>query len=198
MSARADESACVLIVEDEENIAAQYSDWLEDTYDVFVAHDGTSGLDIVSEHDIDVILLDRRMPEMSGDEMLKRVRNAGINVPVIMVTAIKPELDIIWYDFDDYLVKPVRQDQLAETVQHHLNRMSQAEPVQEYLKLQQRKRTLLENHSENDLSNNPNYQELQRRIDQLRDQAEDTLADIGEEEFIELGIRDIWLDEIDS
>ena len=62
-----DRTATVLIVDDEQNLTTLYAAWLEPDYDVVTA---TSGSEAVTEldSDVDVALLDRRMPETSGDE----------------------------------------------------------------------------------------------------------------------------------
>lgn len=62
-------SATVLIVEDEQPLADLYAKFLESTYTVRTAYDGTEALDSMS-HEVDVVLLDRRMSGLSGEEVL--------------------------------------------------------------------------------------------------------------------------------
>ncbi|MFB6105679.1 MAG: response regulator, partial [Halobacteriaceae archaeon] len=61
----------VVVVDDEEGIAEAYSYWLSDEYDVRTAQSGAGALETIDE-DVDVVLLDRRMPDRSGDEVLDR------------------------------------------------------------------------------------------------------------------------------
>ncbi|WP_227134703.1 response regulator [Halorubellus salinus] len=105
----------VLMVDDEKTVADAYALRLEDVADVSVAHSGTEALDALDEGRVpDVVLLDRHMPEMSGDEVLERIRDRDLETRVIMVTAIDPGLGVLDMPFDDYLSKPVdREDLLA-------------------------------------------------------------------------------------
>jgi len=95
----------VLAVDDEENVADSYALWL-DEYDVRVAYGGEAALDAIDD-DIDVVLLDRMMPDLSGDAVLARIRETGYEVRVAMLTAAEPDTDIIDMPFDEYLTKPV-------------------------------------------------------------------------------------------
>lgn len=105
----------VLAVDDEENVADSYKMWL-DEYDVRVAYGGEAALDAIDD-DIDVVLLDRMMPNLSGDEVLARVRETGYEVRVAMVTAAEPDVDIIDMPFDEYLTKPVDGPDLRGVVE---------------------------------------------------------------------------------
>ena len=108
----------VLVVEDEPDLADLYAAWLGDEYRVRTAYGGREALDELDEADeVDAILLDRRMPGLSGDEVLTAVRDRGIDCRVAMVTAVEPDFDILEMGFDDYLVKPVSKDDLLGVVE---------------------------------------------------------------------------------
>jgi DNA-binding response OmpR family regulator len=101
----------VLIVEDEQPIAAMYEFKLKQAgYDVLVAYNGREGYEAVKDFRPDLILLDIRMPVMSGDEMLERIRAVdwGSDVRVIILTNIsKSEAPPIlrFLHVDRYVVK---------------------------------------------------------------------------------------------
>ena len=116
-----DESRTVLVVDDEPNLADLYAAWLGERYETRVAYGGAEGLDLFGE-DVDIALIDRLMPEMSGDEVLEHIRDTGHDCQVAMVTAVEPDFDIIEMGFDDYLVKPILRDELLEAVQNLLSR----------------------------------------------------------------------------
>ncbi|WP_436930644.1 response regulator [Halosimplex halobium] len=105
----------VLMVDDEKTVADAYALRLEDVAEVTVAYSGEAALDTVGDGRVpDVVLLDRHMPGMSGDEVLERIRERELETRVIMVTAIDPDLDVLDMPFDDYLSKPVdRTDVIA-------------------------------------------------------------------------------------
>ncbi len=101
----------ILIVEDEHPIAEMYRFKLENEgYLVGVAHDGQQGLDKVEEFGPSLILLDLKMPVMSGDEMLEKLRSkdGGVGIKVIVLTNIsKDEAPPIlrFLNVDRYVVK---------------------------------------------------------------------------------------------
>ena len=115
------ESATILVVDDDEETADVLAKMLQSDHEVIVAYGGEEALELVGP-DIDVVLLDRRMPDCKGDEVLEEIRSRGIDCRVVMVTAVEPDIDIIRLDFDDYLVKPVSQETLRETVDRMITR----------------------------------------------------------------------------
>lgn len=107
----------VLMVDDDEKVAGAYALRLEDVADVSVAYSGSEALDVIDEQQPpDVVLLDRHMPGLSGDEVLERIRDKALKTRVIMVTAIDPELGVLDLPFDDYLSKPVDREDLRAAV----------------------------------------------------------------------------------
>ncbi|WP_297885542.1 HalX domain-containing protein [uncultured Halorubrum sp.] len=166
----------VLVVEDEPDLADLYAAWLGDEYRVRTAYGGREALDELDEADnqVDAILLDRRMPGLSGDEVLTAVRERGIDCRVAMVTAVEPDFDILEMGFDDYLVKPVTSDTLRETVEGLLRRGEYDSEVQELFSLTSKKAMLESEKSATDLADNDEYQRLTERIDELRDRADES------------------------
>jgi len=107
----------VLMVDDEKQVADAYALRLQDVADVTVAYGGEEALAIVADgRPPDVVLLDRHMPGLSGDEVLAELRERDLTTRVIMVTAIDPDLGIVEMPFDDYLSKPVDRADLYAAV----------------------------------------------------------------------------------
>ncbi|OLZ39275.1 histidine kinase [Natrinema saccharevitans] len=107
----------VLMVDDEKKVADAYALRLEDVADVTVVYGGEEALAAVDDHPVpDVVLLDRHMPGLSGDEVLDRLRDRDLRTRVVMVTAIDPGLDIVDMPFDDYLSKPVEREDLRAVI----------------------------------------------------------------------------------
>ncbi|WP_435359355.1 response regulator [Haloarchaeobius sp. DFWS5] len=129
------ENPTVLVAEDDEDLAETYDFWLRDEYDVRVATDGEEALETYGD-EVDVVLLDRRMPVMAGDETLDRLKEKDPAVRVAMVTAVEPSVDIVEMRFDDYLVKPVGRDQIRDTVEELLVLASLDEEIRSYYSLQ--------------------------------------------------------------
>lgn len=110
----------ILIVEDEVKIT-QALNFLfsKQKIDVDIANDGAEGLLLAGKEIYDVIVLDIMLPEVSGIEILKSIRNAGNKTPVIMLTA-KDTVDDRVYGLetgaDDYLIKPFATKELIARV----------------------------------------------------------------------------------
>ena len=100
----------VLVVEDNRNLVANLFEYFETRgYTLDAAPDGPTGLHLALTQEYDVIVLDWMLPRMDGREVLGRLRDAGHQVPVLMLTA-RDELDDKVAGFrsgaDDYLTKP--------------------------------------------------------------------------------------------
>jgi DNA-binding response OmpR family regulator len=174
----------VLVVEDEPDLADLYAAWLGDEYRVRTAYGGQEALDELDEADdgVDAILLDRRMPGLSGDEVLAAVRERGIDCRVAMVTAVEPDFDILKMGFDDYLVKPVTSDTLRETVEGLLRRGEYDTEMQELFSLTSKKAMLETEKSATELADNEEYQRLTDRIGELRSRADQSLEAVTEDD----------------
>ena len=173
----------VLVVEDEPDLADLYAAWLGDEYRVRTAYGGQEALEQLDEaDDVDAILLDRRMPGLSGDEVLSAVRERGIDCRVAMVTAVEPDFDILKMGFDDYLVKPVTSDTLKETVSGLLRRGEYDTEMQELFSLTSKKAMLETEKSATELADNDEYQRLTDRIEELRSRADESLEAVTEDD----------------
>jgi len=174
----------VLIVEDEPDVAETYRLWLDADYVVRMAHSGDEGLDELDES-VDVVLLDRMMPGLSGDEVLDRIRDRGLDCRVAMVTAVEPDFDILEMGFDAYLCKPIKSDQLHETVENLLGRSEYDDLLQEYYSLVEKQATLEAAKSNAELTDNEEYVAVQERIEELQGDLSETLNGIdSDEDFI--------------
>lgn len=116
----------ILVVEDERKVARFLERGLrEEGYAVDVAHDGPDGIAKAHIYDYDLILLDVMLPEKSGYEVVRDLRKAGKDVPVLMLTARDSSEDVIRgldLGADDYLTKPFSFDVLLARVRALLRR----------------------------------------------------------------------------
>lgn len=120
----------ILIVEDERLLAEFYSEVLSDPYDVEYVTDGESALDRL-DPSVDVVLLDRDLPDMTGGAVLAAIRDRPIRPFVAFVTGRTPSIDDATLDFDAYLIKPLSPDRLKNTVADLLDRGRFADDVRE-------------------------------------------------------------------
>ncbi|MBB6646134.1 response regulator transcription factor [Halobellus ruber] len=184
------EPPLVLVVEDERDLADLYATWLRGEYRVRVAYDGREAIEKF-DSEVDVALLDRRMPDLSGDETLEAIREKGGDCWVAMVTAVEPDFDIVAMGFDDYLVKPVTREALAGTVENLLLRSTYDEGIQELFSLASKKALLESEKDPATLAANEEYQRLSERVAELRAELDETLANFDDGHDIEAMYRDL-------
>ena len=167
----------ILVVDDEPTILDLYTRYLEDNYEVMTAATGEEALEAVSAEP-DVILLDRIMPGMSGEKVLSNLRDQGFDGRVAMVTAVKPETDVIELGFDDYVVKPVSPSELHNLVDSLLHWREYDTQVREYFRTARKVALLEEELAEETLTESEEYQQLLDQLDDRRTEAEQTLANL--------------------
>ncbi|QCJ47974.1 MULTISPECIES: HalX domain-containing protein [Haloprofundus] len=184
-----DEPPLVLVVEDEADLADLYVAWLDDEYRVRTAYGGHEALSELDD-DVDVVLLDRRMPGLSGDEVLDAVRDRGIDCRVAMVTAVEPDFDIVEMGFDDYLVKPVTRESLLGTVSDLLLRSEYDDGVRELFALASKKAVLEAEKDESTLAETPEYRQLDARLSEVRSNLDERLQGVDHDSFVGM-YRDI-------
>jgi DNA-binding response OmpR family regulator len=177
----ADSDPVVLIVEDESDVAETYRLWLEDDYEVRIAYNGDEGIEQLDEA-VDVVLLDRMMPGLSGDEVLEYIRTEELGCRVAMVTAVEPDFDILEMGFDTYLSKPVKSDKRVDTVETLLDRSEYDNLLQEYYALVEEQATLAASKNQAALAGHEEYSDLTDRIDELREELSDTLGGIEDDD----------------
>jgi CheY-like chemotaxis protein len=108
----------ILVVDDNRDSVAIIRRILEvEQYEVLVASDGVEALELIKREPLDLVLLDIMMPEMSGLEVLQRVKAdpATEHLPVVLVTAKTHDDDVLGgyqYGADYYITKPFTQKQL--------------------------------------------------------------------------------------
>lgn len=108
--------ATVLVVEDEQGLAELFEIWLADAFDVETVTTGRDALETLGEH-IDVVVLDWRMPEVSGEEILEQIRERNLTCRVAVVTGLEPEVANIGDAADAVLRKPVDAEELIGVVE---------------------------------------------------------------------------------
>lgn len=123
----------ILVVEDEPQIARVLELELQfEGYEVTTAHTGTDGLIAYREQAFDLVLLDIMLPEMSGLDVLKRIRTDARMTPVILLTAKGETADkVTGLDLgaNDYMTKPFEFDELLARIRTHLRFSQPAQPV---------------------------------------------------------------------
>jgi two-component system OmpR family response regulator len=109
----------VLIVEDEPALRLSYERHFKPRYDLIFASTGAEALARLAEVRPDVAVLDMRLPDTDGVELLRRIRITQPGLPVIITTAyvsIEPQLKFLDLPHSGYIVKPFRLEELRARI----------------------------------------------------------------------------------
>ncbi len=110
----------ILVIDDEENMLLMFRQILEkEQYEVETAPDGPRGLQIASDHAVDLVISDLSMPGMDGIEVLKRMKLIQPDAPFIVLTGfgtIESAVEAMKLGAYDYMTKPIHREQLLVTV----------------------------------------------------------------------------------
>lgn len=179
------EPVTVLVVDDEQGLSDLYAAWLDevDAYRTRTAYDGEQALGRIDDT-VDVVLLDRRMPDLSGDEVLETMRDQGYDCRVVMVTAVNPDFDVLELPFDEYVVKPLDEGDIRDIVERMLARTSYDEQLQRLYALTSKKATLVAEKSQQELEQSEEFAALEAELEDLQQSVDETLAGFGEEDFV--------------
>ncbi|MBU6454105.1 MAG: response regulator transcription factor [Cyanobacteria bacterium REEB67] len=108
--------ARLLLIEDDNELVSMVAEWLSSEYVVDVAVDGQAGLDKLRDASYDLIVLDWRLPKISGIDLCKQFRSEGGKTPIIMLTgrsSVADREEGLDGGADDYLVKPFSMRELT-------------------------------------------------------------------------------------
>ncbi len=114
----------ILVIDDEKNIRTGLQAALEmDGYEVLLAEDGTTGLSLALNNDVDLVITDLRMPGISGEEVLRRITSETPGIPVIVLTGhgtVESAVEAMRSGAYDFLTKPLNLDRLSLLVKRAL------------------------------------------------------------------------------
>lgn len=123
----------ILIVEDEKGISDFLKQGLEEeSYEIIVASDGLSGLDLAITSKPDLILLDWMLPKMSGIEVCKEFRKTDSKTPIIFLTAkdtIQETIEGLKSGANDYIKKPFSFEELLERIKVHFRTIDEVKQL---------------------------------------------------------------------
>lgn len=178
----------VLVVDDEREVADAYALRLREVCDVETAYGGERALETIEADEFDVVLLDRHMPGISGDEVLQRLDERGFVGRVVMVTAIDPGFDVLDMPFDDYLCKPVDREDVRTAVDQQCSILGY-ELLGEYFGDEAKRRVIAAELPAEELDSHEQFQELEACTEQLEQRIGRLLDDPGDafETFDDVG-----------
>ncbi|MFB6081773.1 MAG: response regulator transcription factor [Halanaeroarchaeum sp.] len=170
----------VLIVEDESALARVYADALDEEYEVTIV--GTVAAAVASLPAADLVVLDRKLPDGRADDVLDAMADRDAMARVVMVTGVEPDTDIVSMPFAEYLVKPVRADDLLSRVRSVERRLAYDESLQELASLVAKRETLRAEADES-VTETEAFRHLDAKIDRLDGRVERTLTEFSHRDF---------------
>ncbi len=121
----------ILVIEDEPVISEFLRTGLTyEGYDVVLAGKGSEGLEYLRTNDVALLILDLMLPDMDGLDVCKQIRNRGLTLPILMLTARKEVSDRVKgldTGADDYMTKPFSFDELLARIRALFRRYATAE-----------------------------------------------------------------------
>jgi len=175
----ADESSTelrVLVVDDEKEVADAYALRLRGFCETETAYGGEAALAAVEDGTFDVVLLDRHMPGLSGDEVLRELDDRDFRGRVVMVTAVDPDFDVVEMPFDDYLCKPVDREDVRAAVDQQ-RRVLAYEVLGDYFSAESKRAVLESGTAESTRASHDGYEALSERAAALESRARRLLED---------------------
>lgn len=112
------EGTKVLFVDDEEGILDLYRIMCENKYNVETLSQGTRAVEEF-DNSIDIAFFDRRMPDMSGYEVIKKIQNEGYETPMIIISGSDEDESPTDADYKEYLKKPIDQDEIFNAIDEY-------------------------------------------------------------------------------
>jgi len=178
----------VLAVDDGPGTLGRYERLLDGRFALRTASTGEDALAALDE-DIDVVLLDRDLPDLPGEVVLSRIRDRAPDCRVAMVTDEDPDFDVVSMGFDGSLVRPVSAAELRATVDRLLRRVDYDEGLRELYALCSRRADLETERAGRDPEDGE-YRSLTAEIDHLRAETDRTVDSFDAMDF-EAAFRDL-------
>jgi len=155
----------VAVIDDDKDYRQLYKLWLPEEYDIIEAGDGRRGLQRIDDS-IDAVLLDRQMPKLSGETIASKLRQRSVTPSVVMISSVKPDVDILDIPVDSYLRKPADRDTLLSVLSTVHSRREYETKRRELLGLADRLETVDNTVRATALAESDAYQRAVERLEQ--------------------------------
>lgn len=154
----------VAVIDDDSDYRQLYKLWLPAEYDVVEAADGREGLQRIDDS-VDAVLLDRQMPVLGGETVASKLQDRSVDPAVVMISGVKPDVDILDIPVDAYLRKPADQNTLLSVLSTVRARREYETERRELLGLADRKATVADAVRATVLAESEAYQQAMERLE---------------------------------
>jgi two-component system, NtrC family, response regulator AtoC len=157
----------ILVVDDEAGVLDSFDAILSKDYDILLASNGPEALRIFSNRDVNLVLLDIRMPGMDGLEVLRRIKELNEQTEVVIVTAVKSlktAIEAIKLGASDYITKPFETPDILSLIKRVLEKQALLKEV-----LYLRSEIARDHHFENLVGRNARMQEIYDLVARIAD-----------------------------
>lgn len=172
----------VTIVEDEQSLLELYAEWVEDSWETRTASSGEEALTVIDD-DIDIVFLDRRLPDSSGSKILHTLRERGNTAQIAMLTAVDADFDILNLPLDEYIHKPVSKEAFTTTTQQLLRRSQYEQSLRELHELAAKRAALESAKSATELNGSKEYQQLLGEFEAAQETAHEQLEEFKPRDY---------------
>ena len=194
----------ILVVEDDTSVTKLYVQFLDPEYTVLTAETAQAGIETLRESTaraegeatdseseseattetaVDAVLLDRRLPDAPGEEVLDYIEEHELDCRVAMVTGVEPDFDIVGMGFDLYIVKPVTRSELLEAVETLFVRSEYGGLLREAASLASKRALLESEKSDEALAASEEYSLLLDRMSELDDELLDLAGSLSSDDY---------------
>ena len=158
----------ILVVDDEVNIRRGLAMGLVDEgYNVYEASNGLEALKIIASKEVDLVITDLKMPEMTGEELLKQITANYKNIPVIILTGhgtIETAVETMHNGAYDFMTKPLNLDHLFLIIKRAL---SNRQLVLEHTELQAQVEKMKASHNNMIIGKSPKMRQIMETVEQV-------------------------------
>lgn len=173
-------SLTVLIVDDDEACRHLYRQWLAGDHEVREAGSGEDGLAALDAA-VDIVVLDREMPGLSGLEVSRRIADAEHDPHVAMISSAPANVDLAETPINQYLRKPVGTADLQDVLAEYRSRREYETVIEEFFTLTSKVAALEADHSRGELAGDECYERLQLRAAEKRIELDHALRRDGQD-----------------
>jgi len=174
-----EDDGTVFIIDVEKEMVVLLEDCLNEHYAVKSDTEAVRALQRIDDS-VDVVLLDKKMPEMFGDELLGILREKGLDVQIAIVTGVKPSGEIMEMPFDDYLVKPIEEPEVLGLVDTLMTRKQYHRSSQRFFHNVSKIRAL----EQANKADTEEYDQLVEQTTELRNKIDNILDNINTEAIL--------------